>query len=170
MKYLVSVVLFIALLLVTFWWKHAFAFPIFCTTRGCVTNIDRNTEKKHQDAFATITNSALPTEIVVLTTLVRRHLLANMQNTNNFSQEAIKYRTDVLLFTDEVMVKKMGYDSFVEYDEEVTVPFLLQQSYMNEHSLKDPQEAYISLSKNYRVISLLFRYTWDRSTAEVVAR
>lgn len=170
MKYLISVALFIATFLVLFWWKHAFALPIFCTTRGCVTTLDWNTEKKYQQAFATITQSSSPAETAILTTLVRKHLILNIQNTQDFSNEAIKYRTDILHFTDETTIIKMGYNSFVEYDNAVTIPFLLQQSYMNEHNFKDPQEAYSNLSKNFRVFSLLFRYTWDSSKGEVVAR
>ncbi|MDA1168803.1 MAG: hypothetical protein O3A36_00505 [bacterium] len=170
MKFLVSVLLLIASFLILFWWKHAFALPIFCSTRGCVTTIDRNAEKKHQKAFATVTQSSPPTETTILTTLVRRHLILHLPNTQDFSQEAISYRTDILHFTDEAAIKEMGFDSFTEYDNAVTIPFLLQQSYMNEHGFKDPQEAYKNLSKNYHVLSLLFGYTWDSSKGEVVPR
>jgi hypothetical protein len=166
--YTLFVVLIIALAFL--WWRSAFALPIFCTTRGCVTNQEWNKEKEHQSAFADAANSSLPSDAPILTTLVRKHLILTTQNDTDMSQEAAKYRTEVLHFTEEEQLKQLGYRSFEEYDGAVTIPFLLQQAYMTEHSLKTPEEVYVNLSKNFRVVSLLFHYTWDRSKGEVVAR
>lgn len=170
MKFFVSVFLIVTLFLFLSWWKHDFALPLFCTTRGCVTSIELEKEKKYHASFSNMVQSEPPTESAVLTTLVRKHLILNMHNSQDFSQEAIKYRTDVLHLTDEEHVKKLGFNSFLEYDNEVTIPFLLQQAYLYEHGFGNPRETYINLSKNYSVFSLLFKYTWDSSIGEVVAR
>lgn len=166
--YTLFTVVVVALLLL--WWRSAFALPIFCTTRGCVTNQEWTKEKEYQKAFADAAHSSLPSDAPILTTLVRKHLFLNTQNNDNISEEAVKYRTEILHLTDAVQLKQLGFTSFEEYDNAVTIPFLLQQSYMNEHSLKTPEEAYIQLAKNFRVISLLFDYTWDTSKGEVVDR
>lgn len=165
--YTAFIVLVIALLFV--WWRSAFALPIFCTTRGCVTNQEWKKEKEHQAAFAQGTNSSIPNDAPILTTLVRKHLILNTQNNADMTQEAVKYRTEILHLTQEEQLKQLGFSSFAEYDQAVTIPFLLQQAYMNEHSIRTPEEAYVSLAKNFRVISLLFDYTWDTSKGEVVA-
>lgn len=170
MKIIVSVFLLVITILGFFWWQSDFALPIFCTTRGCVTTLEWNLERVHQVAFAQATRSNIVSEEAILTTLVRRHLIMNAGNAAANIQEAIQYRTNILHLTDESQVRHIGFDSFTQYDERVTIPFLLQESYIKQHSFKSSQEAYAAISQNFSVISLLFGYTWDSSKGEVVAR
>jgi len=170
MKVLVSIFLAVVTLLIVLWWKSAFALPIFCTTRGCVTTIEWNAEKNRQSSFATIVQSSPPSETTILTTLVRRHLLSNLQKPGNIAEEAIKYRTNVLHLTQEPSIQQLGFESFSQYDTAVTIPFLLQQAYINEHKFQSPADAYIELSKHSYVLSLLFQYKWDGSKGEVIVR
>ncbi len=170
MKIIYALFAVVVTTLLFLWWRSEFALPIFCTTRGCVTNAELQKETAYQLAFAQAAHSAAPTKNAVMTTLVRKHLILTTQNNTATTEDAIKYRTDILHLTDEEHLKQLGFTSFEEYDREVTIPFLLQQTYMNEHSLKNPEEAYSMLSTNFRVVSLLFDYTWDSSKGEAVAR
>ncbi len=166
--YTIFIVLVVGLLLL--WGRSSFALPIFCSTHGCVTNQEWKKEQAYQAAFAQGAHSSIPSDAPILTTLVRKHLIMNTQGNKDMSKEAVQYRTEILHFTDEAQLPQIGFHSFVEYDNAVTIPFLLQQAYMNEHGIKTPEEAYVQLAKDFRVVSLLFDYTWDTSKGEVVAR
>ncbi|HLC48923.1 MAG TPA: hypothetical protein VJI96_00870 [Candidatus Andersenbacteria bacterium] len=170
MKSIVLLFLLVIFVLVFFWWKSDFALPLFCTTRGCVTTTGLEQERAYQQLFTTATNSTPPSEAAILTTLVRLFLIKNIPGTTVSPQDAQKYREDVLHLTDPSSVQQIGFASFDEYDNAATIPFLLQQSYMNKHGFKSPREAFTAISQNISVISLLFDYTWDSSKGEVAAR
>lgn len=170
MKTLPILLCVLAVTLLLLWWSIGFALPIFCTTRGCVTTNEWSKGKEYHHAFANVAHSSAPSETAILTTLVRKHLITNAQKSGATEEDAVKYRTDVLHLTSVEHIQQLGFSSFAEYDRSVTVPFLLQQAYMNEHGIKDPKEAYIALSQDFRVVSLLFHYTWDTSKGEVRER
>lgn len=170
MKFLIGIFSLVLAALLVFWWKSDFAMPLFCTTRGCVTTTGLQQERNYQMLFSTATNSTQPTEQTILTTLVRLFLIKNIPGKSVSLEDAKNYREDVLHLTDESHIKQLGFASFNEYDNAVTIPFLLQQSYMNEHGFKSPPQAYAAISKNISVFSLMFDYTWDSSKGEVVVR
>lgn len=169
-KILAIICSLIGISLLFFWWRADFALPIFCTTRGCVSTAQRDRERTYQQEFANAANTSSPSEEAILTSLVRRHLILHTQNSTNDRQQAVRYRTDILHLTDISAIQQVGFSSFEEYDDLVTIPFLLQQAYMSEHSLQTPEEAYIDLSEHFRVVPLIFGYTWDTSKGEVKAK
>lgn len=160
----------LALTLLGLWWQHSFALPMFCTLRGCITTSAFAKEKMYAQSFARLTNADTPSEESILTTLVRIHLLKTIGNTSISANEAVKYRTSVLHLTNEEAIRPIGFSSFQEYDNSVTIPFLMQEAYMKEHTIQTSDDVYTALAKQRRVISLLFHYTWDSSKGEVVAR
>jgi hypothetical protein len=164
----VSTVVFV--LFLGLWWKSDFALPVFCSTRGCVTTKDIEQERTYQTLFATTTNSTPPTEAAIMTTVVRFFLIKNTPVAAVSLQDAQKYREDILHLTDPATIQPIGFSSFTEYDAAVTIPFLQQQSYMNEHGHKTPQEAYTAISQNIQVFSLHPNYSWDNQKGEVVVR
>lgn len=170
MKFLIVVCALALTVLLFFWWRSDFALPLFCTTRGCVTTTGLEQERKYQELFSTATTSNPPSEQAVLTTLVRLFLIQNIPGAHVSPQDAQKYRTDILHLTDVSSIQQLGFASFDEYDNAVTIPFLLQQSYMNEHGLESPTQAYAAISKQISVVSFMKNYTWDGSRGEVAAR
>lgn len=160
----------ITLALLGVWWQRSFALPMLCTLRGCITTSMLAKEKTYLESFAHLTNSETPSEQSVLTTLVRIHLLRVFGNTSISENEAVKYRTSVLHLTSEQTIRPIGFSSFQEYDNSVTIPFLMQEAYAKEHNLQTSDDVYTELAKQHMVVSLLFRYTWDSSKGEVVAR
>lgn len=170
MKKIIASICIGVLFLLALWWKFSFGIPILCTSHGCVTTSNLKQETAHQEAFAKATGSATPTKEALLTTLLRRHLITTRGNTRLTADDATAYRTNILHLTDEAEVKKIGFSSFEEYDALVTIPFLMQEAYIHEHSLKSPADAYAKLSEDVTVLSLLFDYTWDSSKGEVISR
>ena len=165
-----SILAILILALLGIWWQHSFARPILCTLRGCVTTSSLAKEKTYAQSFARLTNADTPPEQSILTTLIRIHLLKAFGNTSISENEAVKYRTSVLHLTDEQTIRPIGFSSFQEYDDSVTIPFLMQEAYAKEHNLTTSDDVYASLAKQHRVVSLLFRYAWDSSKGEAVAR
>ncbi len=170
MKKIIASICIGILFLLALWWKFSFGFPILCTSHGCVTTSNVSQETIYQEAFAKATGSSTPTKEALLTTLLRRHLITTRGNTRITTDDAVRYRTNILHLTDEAEVRKIGFSSLNTYDTLVTIPFLMQEAYIHEHSLKSPEDAYKKISEGVTVLSLLFDYTWDSSKGEVVLR
>lgn len=171
MKFLHYALIIVPLFLALFWWGESFSFPILCNTRGCVTHRQLVQERVYATAFAQETDSSEPAEEAMLTTLWRRHLISsNKANIAISAKDAVAYRQSILHFTDEEKLQDLGFSSFAEYDEKVTIPFLMQAAYMEDNNIEETKDAYKELSKKMLIVSLLPKYTWDKETAQIVGR
>lgn len=171
MKFIHYALIIVPLFLALFWWGGSLSFPIICNTRGCVTHKQLVRERAYAQAFAEATNAANPAEEAVLTTLWRRHLItSNEANIAISAKDAVAYRQSILHFTDEEKLRELGFSSFAEYDEKVTIPFLMQAAYMRDQNIEESKDAYKKLSENMIIVSLLPNYTWSKETAQMVGR
>lgn len=149
----------------------SFGIPIACGSHGCIRATDATAQHRYDSAFARSTNGQEPSEQAVLTTLVRRYLLAHAATTSSVSlNDAAQYRTEILHATDPKILKKLGFSSFEEYDKLVLVPFLQQDSLMKERHADNPSVLYARLAQEQSIFFFKKGYRWNKATGEVVAK
>ncbi len=149
----------------------SFGVPIACGSHGCIREADATAQHEYDSAFARSTNGHAPSEQATLTTLVRRYLLTHAATTSSVSlEDAEKYRADILHTTDQEVVKKLGFSSFEEYDKLVLIPFLLQESLMQERHIENPSALYVKLAQEQSILVFKKEYKWNKATGEVVAK
>ncbi len=171
MKRLYYGIAFFCLIVGLFWWGNSFSYPIVCNTRGCVTHQQLVRERAWAKSFAEETDADAPSEEMILTTLVRRHLIMNHKTATPISaKDAVAYRQSILRFTDEEKLRELGFESFAQYDEHVTIPFLTQTAYMQEEGIEEPQDVYAKLSEHMLIVSLLPNFKWDNATGQMIQR
>ncbi len=149
----------------------SFGIPIACGSNGCIRNAEAISQEMHDRAFARSTNGHEPNMKEILTTVVRRYLLAHASITSIISiSDAARYRTEVLHATDISALEKLGFSSFEEYDKLVLIPFLQQQALMKQRRIESPSALYAQLAQEQSIFLFKNGYRWNTATGEVVAK
>ena len=147
---------------------HYVPWPIACTTRGCITTTTWQHALTVATTFAGRAGQKPPTAAVVLTTLIRQHLVHFGQLQSPISAaDAKHYREDILHITDAAVIKQSTGLSLEEYDATVIIPLLEQESLRQQQSLTTADELFKQLAKERFVLLLPFHLRWNRDAGMV---
>lgn len=145
--------------------------PVACTMRGCVNTQQWERQQQIAERFAASvqTEAASPEEL--LTTMVRRHCLAQAFLASPVTPaDARRYREEILHFKDEAKLQEVAGLTFAEYDKLVIMPFLQQAALQQQRKVETVDELYASLAQERFVLVLPFHYRWDKEKGRVVSR
>lgn len=145
--------------------------PIVCSTRGCVTTSSWAAQQRISEAFATTTQTSLPTPVESLTTVTRRHLVQNAFLQSPVTRaDARRYREEILNLKNEDKLREAVDVSLEEYDQQVIVPFLQQEALRQQYKVETVDELYTQLSQQRKIFALLFDFKWNTNGGRIEAR
>ncbi|HLD26120.1 MAG TPA: hypothetical protein VJC05_03710 [Candidatus Andersenbacteria bacterium] len=145
--------------------------PVACTTRGCVTTVRWEQQRQARESFAQASGQPAPTAAEALTTLIRQRLVTYAQlQVQVTSQDAVRYREEILHAKDEAAVREATGLALADYDEYVILPLLRQEALKAERRIESLDELFRLLASERIVVVLSRGLVWDKATAQVVTR
>lgn len=145
--------------------------PAACTMRGCITTQDWEAQKRISERFAKSVQEQAPSAEAVVTTVLRRHLVAHAFAVNPVTAaDARRYREEILHLKDETKLQEAVGLSIEDYDNLVVRPFLQQAALQQEYKAETLDELYAALARERLVLVLPFHYRWDKENGRVIRR
>lgn len=142
--------------------------PLACTTRGCITSWSLEQQATIEEHYSNATQAEQPTEVQILTTLVRQFLIHKAEIKSPISPaDARRYRQEILKLNSDDTITSATSLTPDEYDRLIVLPFLEQENLRQARHAESPQDVFSQLSKERWVIVLPFNWYWDKETAEV---
>lgn len=142
--------------------------PVACSTRGCITSSAWANQYQIARTFADSTNQETPAPADSLTTLVRQHLAHHATATSPITPaDATRYRQEILNLSDEAEILSATGLSPEEYDTQIVLPFLEQESVRQQQSAESPSDLYQQLASERSLVVFSFSLKWDSATATV---
>lgn len=143
--------------------------PVACSTRGCITTRRWHDYLQATERFAQATRAEAPSSATVLTTLIRQHLAHHAHLRSPVSRaDAIRYRQEILHAENEEQVQEYTSLSLAQYDEQVLIPLLEQESLRQQRKAETPDDLYAQLAAERWVAVLPWFLAWDSTTASIV--
>jgi len=142
--------------------------PVACTSGGCITSA---TWQKHYGAmvgFSEITNQQKPTREDSLTTLLLQKLVKKEVSARLItSEDAGRYREEVLKLNDKSIINEGLGLSLEEYDELVVKPLLYQEALAEQWGSGSGEELFVKLGKNRKIFLPMRGLRWDGEGRQV---
>ncbi|MBI3251505.1 MAG: hypothetical protein HYZ62_01180 [Candidatus Andersenbacteria bacterium] len=145
------------------------AWPLACSTRGCITTADWARQFEVAKRFAVFTGGAAQTPAQALTSALRQHLLSHAFFKSPVTvADAKRYRQEILnVQRTDFLETNLGM-SAEEYDQYVILPFLEQQALMGQYKAESTEELYKLLSQERFLVLFTWHYRWDRATGSIL--
>lgn len=147
------------------------SWPVACTTRGCITTWQWLNYNEAAQRFSEVAQHEPPSSETVLTTLIRQHLAHYAHLRSPVTRaDAVRYRQEILHGENEDQVREYTSFSLAEYDEQVLIPLLEQESLRQQRQAESPEDLYKQLAAERWVVVLPWFWQWDAASAQVTVR
>ena len=145
--------------------------PVACSTRGCITTGSWERQRDLNEAFAKASELEVPAPHDALTTLIRQHLVRFATPTTDVTlSDAARYREDILNVSSTEQLQETLPLTLEEYDELIVLPYLAQESLLQQQRAEGPADLYQKLANERLIIVLPFQLRWNIDTATVISR
>lgn len=146
------------------------AWPVACTTRGCITTKTWQQHEKARSTFNQALNLPQATSAETMTTLIRQHLVSHaVVRSAVTTADARRYREEILNAKDAAAIERATTLTRDEYDQLVVLPFLQQEALRQQQHAETADELFHQLAQDRFVIVFVRGLRWNKEEGKVIA-